>query len=82
MNHIGVVKCLWENNLLPRIITGASAGSIVSAVLCTRKDSEMDGCLDDFCYGDLEVFTKTGVDDSLLQQATRFLKTGAMFDVP
>lgn len=81
MNHIGVVKCLWENNLLPRVITGASAGSIVGAVLCTKKDSEMDSLLDDFCYGDLEVFTKTGVDDSVLQQAARFLKTGALFDV-
>jgi len=79
MNHIGVVKCLWENNLLPRVITGASAGSIVSAVLCTKKDTEMDGLLEEFCYGDLNVFTSK--DDSVLKQLTRFLKTGALFDI-
>jgi len=79
MNHIGVVKCLWENNLLPRVITGASAGSIVGAVLCTKKDTEMDSLLEDFCHGDLNVFTSK--DDSLLKQLTRFMKTGALFDV-
>jgi TAG lipase/steryl ester hydrolase/phospholipase A2/LPA acyltransferase len=79
MNHIGVVKCLWENNLLPRVITGASAGSIVSAVLCTKKDTEMDGLLEEFCHGDLNVFTSK--DDSILKQLTRFMKTGALFDI-
>jgi TAG lipase/steryl ester hydrolase/phospholipase A2/LPA acyltransferase len=79
MNHIGVVKCLWENNLLPRVITGASAGSIVSAVLCTKKDTEMNGLLEEFCHGDLDVFT--GKNDGLLAQAARLMKTGALFDV-
>jgi len=81
MNHIGVVKCLWENKLLPRIISGASAGSIVCAVLCTRTDEELPVVLREFCNGDLEVFTKTGVDDGVLHQVARFLKSGALFDI-
>lgn len=56
MNHIGVIKALFEANLLPRIISGASAGSIVCAVLCTKTDLEIPLVLEEFCYGDLAVF--------------------------
>lgn len=81
MNHNGVVKSLWEANLLPRIISGASAGSIVCAVLCTKTDDEVPTVLDEFVYGDLDVFTQGKGDDSLLRQAARFMKYGALFDI-
>jgi predicted acylesterase/phospholipase RssA len=35
MFHIGVVKTLYERGVLPRIICGSSAGSIIAALLCT-----------------------------------------------
>jgi len=38
--HVGVVKALMENGVLPRVISGASAGSIVSAMIATRTDEE------------------------------------------
>lgn len=38
--HIGVIKALFENNLLPKIIAGSSAGSIMAAMICTRTDDE------------------------------------------
>lgn len=38
--HVGVVKALMENGLLPRVISGASAGSIVCAMAGTRTDEE------------------------------------------
>ncbi|ORY19809.1 acyl transferase/acyl hydrolase/lysophospholipase, partial [Clohesyomyces aquaticus] len=81
MNHIGVVKSLWTARLLPRIISGASAGSIVCAVLCSKTDAEIPAVLDEFCYGDLDVFEKEGSEDGLLKKATRFLKYGALFDI-
>lgn len=81
MNHIGVLKALWEARLLPRIISGASAGSIVSAVLCTRTDEEMPDLLANFCYGDLAVFEEEGNEDNVLRKAARFLKFGALFDI-
>jgi len=37
----GVVKVLLESNLLPRIICGSSAGSIISAITCSRTDAEL-----------------------------------------
>jgi len=42
--HTGVVKCLMENGLMPRVIGGASAGSILCAMIGTRTDEE---CLQD-----------------------------------
>ncbi|KAF1974387.1 patatin-domain-containing protein [Bimuria novae-zelandiae CBS 107.79] len=81
MNHIGVVKCLWELRLLPRIISGASAGSIVCAVLCSKTDAEIPAVLAEFCYGDLAVFEKPGDEEGVIQKVTRFLKFGSLFDI-
>ena len=81
MNHIGVLKSLWEARLLPRIISGASAGSIVSAVFCTRTDEEMPETLATFCTGDLAVFDEEGNEDGVLRKIVRFLKIGALFDI-
>ncbi|RUS23743.1 hypothetical protein BC938DRAFT_474692, partial [Jimgerdemannia flammicorona] len=41
LNHIGVIKCMHEVGLLPRIISGASSGSIIAALLCTRTDDKI-----------------------------------------
>ncbi|KAI8895559.1 acyl transferase/acyl hydrolase/lysophospholipase [Globomyces pollinis-pini] len=44
--HGGSVKVLYEQGLLPRIITGSSAGSIVAAYVGTRTDEELHVLLD------------------------------------
>jgi predicted acylesterase/phospholipase RssA len=44
--HLGVVKSLWENGLLPHVISGSSAGSIVAAVLGTHDDDQLRAFLD------------------------------------
>lgn len=44
--HIGVVRALLEQDLLPSVISGASAGSLVAAVLGTHTDNEMDQFMD------------------------------------
>jgi len=41
MYHFGVVKALHLNGLLPRVISGTSAGSIVSGMLGARTDEEL-----------------------------------------
>jgi hypothetical protein len=46
LNHIGVVKCLYEAKLLPRIISGASSGSIMAALVCTRTEDEIPQLFD------------------------------------
>jgi NTE family protein len=39
--HVGVVKALWEQGLLPAILSGSSGGSIVGSLLCTHNDKEL-----------------------------------------
>jgi predicted acylesterase/phospholipase RssA len=41
--HVGVVTELLRHGLLPRVISGSSAGSIVAAVLGAYTDEEMQG---------------------------------------
>ncbi len=43
--HIGVVKALSEQHLLPNVLSGASAGSIVTAVAGTRHQDELSRML-------------------------------------
>ncbi|KAI9650288.1 Lipase 5 [Ciborinia camelliae] len=81
MNHVGVLKALFEARLLPRIISGASAGSIVCAVLCTRTDQEIPDVLKKFPYGDLAVFEENGNEDGVLDRIRRLLTEGAWIDI-
>mmetsp|Transcript_795 Transcript_795/g.1203 ORF Transcript_795/g.1203 Transcript_795/m.1203 type:complete len:869 (-) Transcript_795:244-2850(-) len=39
--HMGVVKALWLEGLLPRVISGASAGSIITGIIGTHTDDEL-----------------------------------------
>ncbi|KAJ9616782.1 triacylglycerol lipase [Cladophialophora chaetospira] len=46
MVHLGVVKALFEQRLLPRIITGTSTGALIAAHVCVTKDEDLLGVLD------------------------------------
>ena len=81
MNHIGVLKVLWTVKLLPRIISGASAGSIVASLMCARTDDEIPDLLNSFCYGDLAVFHDPHESKPLLRTLARFLIKGNLFDI-
>lgn len=39
--HFGSVQALLDENILPHIISGTSAGSVIAAMLCTRTDDEI-----------------------------------------
>lgn len=39
--HVGVLKALFEEKLLPRIISGSSAGSLVASIICTHSDEQL-----------------------------------------
>lgn len=40
--HLGVIKVLHENNLLPRVISGSSVGSIIASFVATRRDEDLE----------------------------------------
>lgn len=40
-HHLGVVKALFEDGVLPHILSGASTGAMIAAGVCTRTDAEV-----------------------------------------
>lgn len=46
MFHLGVIKALSEQNLLPRVISGSSAGSIIGGMAATRDDAQLPQLFD------------------------------------
>lgn len=47
MYHFGVIKALHKNGLLPKIISGTSAGSIVLGMIAGRTDDELNAMWDE-----------------------------------
>lgn len=44
--HVGVVKALYREGLVPTIMSGSSAGSVISATVGTRAPDEVEQLLD------------------------------------
>lgn len=44
--HVGVLKALWEQNLVPEIISGSSGGSFVAAAVGTRSKENLGEIFD------------------------------------
>lgn len=44
--HIGVLKALWQQDLIPQVISGASGGAIVAAVIGTRPAEDLGEVFD------------------------------------
>src|SRR3546814_5866555 len=42
MCHRGVIKALHQDKLLPRLLSGASAGSIIASAVAVRDDAALD----------------------------------------
>ncbi|KAI1973896.1 Lipase 5 [Ophidiomyces ophidiicola] len=81
MNHTGVVKTLWQMRLLPRIISGSSAGGVIAGVLCTHTDDEIPKILSSLAYEDFCVFEPRNEVESVIRRLKRFLQTGSLFDI-
>jgi len=74
-DHFGVVKAFLEAGLLPRVITGTSAGGLIAALTCTRTDAELKQLLVP------ELANKiTACEESWRVWLKRVWKTGARFD--
>ncbi|HUR41338.1 MAG TPA: DUF3336 domain-containing protein [Verrucomicrobiae bacterium] len=44
--HVGVVKALFREDLVPSVVSGSSAGAVVAATLGTRSPEEMQNLLE------------------------------------
>ncbi|KIJ56666.1 hypothetical protein M422DRAFT_22815 [Sphaerobolus stellatus SS14] len=73
--HVGVVRALLDANLIPRVVTGTSAGGLIAALVCTRSDEELKQLLVPQLADRI-----TACEDPFRVWFPRFLKTGARFD--
>lgn len=73
--HLGVIRALLDENLLPSIITGTSAGSLMGAIVCTRTDDELRQVLVPELAHRIKI-----AHDSWITILTRYATTGAIFD--
>lgn len=61
--------------LMPRVVTGTSAGGLIAALVCTHTDAELNQLLVP------ELATRiTACEEPFRVWFRRFLKTGARFD--
>ncbi|KAJ3275222.1 hypothetical protein HDV01_000947 [Terramyces sp. JEL0728] len=80
LGHAGVCKALVEQKLLPKVITGSSAGSIVAAVMGTRTDNEVHHAIN-FSNINLNFFERPHEKGNILLKLSRFIKHGVILDV-
>ncbi|OAD68695.1 hypothetical protein PHYBLDRAFT_127512, partial [Phycomyces blakesleeanus NRRL 1555(-)] len=73
--HLGVIRALLDRNLLPSIITGTSAGSLLGAIVCTRTDEELRQVLVPGLAERINI-----VDGTFVDRLKNYFKTGAIFD--
>ncbi|QBM87197.1 TAG lipase / steryl ester hydrolase / phospholipase A2 / LPA acyltransferase [Metschnikowia aff. pulcherrima] len=86
ISHIGVLIALLENNLLPRVISGSSAGSVIASILCTHTNEETAQLLESILEKEFKFFgsllnNSDGKLKSLLESISHFLKYGTVFDI-
>lgn len=91
MFQIGVLVSLLELNLLPRIVSGSSAGSIVASILCCHNNDENRHLIQTLSDKKFTIFSSNNGDDddgdeskgklrSLLKSLSHLLKYGTLFD--
>lgn len=78
--HVGVIKTLHHVQLLPRIISGASVGSIIAAVVCSRTDAELDKLLT-FEQIQLDVFERPEEHGNIWLRLIRVIEHSVLYDV-
>ena len=74
-DHFGVVKAFLDAGLLPRVITGTSAGGLIAALVCTRTDEELKLLLVPELANRI-----TASEEPISVWIKRAWKTGARFD--
>ncbi|ORX96473.1 patatin-domain-containing protein [Basidiobolus meristosporus CBS 931.73] len=73
--HLGVIKTLAEKDLLPKVITGTSAGSLIAAMVGCRTNGELMDIIRPEIYELL-----TACDGGYMKMASNFLRHGSCFD--
>lgn len=76
--HLGMVKALLHYNMMPQIITGSSAGSLICACIASRTNAELELFLNQDASDICQVFQP--VEGNLFTWLYRWFTTGAAID--
>ncbi|KAJ3216337.1 hypothetical protein HDU81_001114, partial [Chytriomyces hyalinus] len=79
LSHLGVAKALFENGLLPRIISGSSISALIASLICVHTDEELNRLFDSTTI-DLSAFEKRDKKSGWKRKLWRFLSTGYLLD--
>ncbi|KAG0170100.1 hypothetical protein DFQ30_002864 [Apophysomyces sp. BC1015] len=80
LHHMGVIRCLHNAHLLPRILSGASSGAIMAALVGTRTNEEIHQLFEDPSAIKLDVFEREGQPDSPFAKLHRLLTRSQLYD--
>ncbi|KAI9291634.1 hypothetical protein K502DRAFT_326188 [Neoconidiobolus thromboides FSU 785] len=78
--HVGVIKALFEQSLLPKIICGTQIGALIAALVCIHTDEELplfltpDGI-------NLKAFAQNKPIGTTWRKVLRLFKTGHLLDI-
>lgn len=78
--HIGVLAALLEENVLPRIISGSSAGAIVASILSVHNADEITDLMESIVEQKFDIFEEQNNFQTFLICLSRFLKYGTWYD--
>lgn len=81
MFHFGVVKLLFEQRLLPRVISGSSIGSLVASLVAVRTDTELAELLKSIDEGTVEFGEPFEPSGSAVRKVRRILEKGVLMDI-
>ncbi|KAH9808737.1 acyl transferase/acyl hydrolase/lysophospholipase, partial [Melampsora americana] len=73
--HFGVIRALLDVRLIPRVVTGTSAGALIAAFLCTHTEEELDR----FIVPELADMI-TACSEPITAWVPRLWRTGAQYD--
>jgi len=69
--HVGVVKALWQEGLLPDVLSGSSGGAIIAGIVGTHKPDELSRMFEpDFLLSELKQEASVWKNFSLLKPRT------------
>lgn len=73
--HIGVIKALFLNGLLPRIISGSTVGALVAGYICCLRDDQLLQAIDNISNEFPANFTHSDSDIKYYSNFERILKS-------
>ncbi|MQM08545.1 hypothetical protein Taro_041406 [Colocasia esculenta] len=75
--HLGVVRVLVDNKLLPRVIAGSSGGSIICAIIASKSRAEIESFFEDSLKS-IKFFDRVG---SVMDVTRRVMHKGAVHEI-